>query len=68
MADPIPQFSYLIKELAKLKLAFLHLVESRVAGNYDIEASETLDFAVEAWGHTNPVSCSFKCGSDRWIS
>ncbi|KAF2094189.1 FMN-linked oxidoreductase [Rhizodiscina lignyota] len=55
MADPIPQFTYLIKELTKLKPAFLHLVESRVAGNYDIEASETLQFAVDAWGHTNPL-------------
>lgn len=32
MADPIPQFSYLIHELRQLDLAFLHLVEPRVSG------------------------------------
>lgn len=32
MADPIPQFSYLIHELRELDLAFLHIVEPRVSG------------------------------------
>lgn len=32
MADPIPQFSYLIHQLRELDLAFLHLVEPRVSG------------------------------------
>jgi NADPH2 dehydrogenase len=40
-------------------LAYLHLVESRVAGNVDVEderaEKETLDFAVEAWGSKSPV-------------
>lgn len=32
MSDPVPQFSYLIAQLRQLDLAFLHLVEPRVAG------------------------------------
>lgn len=32
MAEPVPQFSYLIQGLKKLNLSFLHLVEPRVAG------------------------------------
>lgn len=32
MAEPISQFSYLISQLRQLELAFLHLVEPRVAG------------------------------------
>lgn len=43
MADPIPQFSDIITKLDTLNLAYLHLVESRIAGNADVEASESLD-------------------------
>ncbi|KAF2141279.1 uncharacterized protein K452DRAFT_359065 [Aplosporella prunicola CBS 121167] len=50
MEDPVPQFTYIIKGLKELDLAYLHLVESRVGGNADVEASERLDFALEAWG------------------
>lgn len=55
MKDPVPQFSYLAKELAKLKLAYVHVVEPRVAGNTDIETSDTLDFFFEAYGNASPV-------------
>lgn len=55
MADPIPQFSYLIAGLQKLKLAYLHLVESRVSGNADSEATDKIDFAVKIWNGTSPV-------------
>ncbi|KAL8792402.1 MAG: hypothetical protein Q9195_005016 [Heterodermia aff. obscurata] len=55
MADPKEQFSYFVGELKKLKLSYLHLVESRVAGYLDVEASETLDFLADLWGKTNPV-------------
>ena len=55
MADPIPQFSHLIKGLKDLKLAYLHLVESRISGNADVEATEKVDFALEIWGKTSPV-------------
>ncbi|KAL2141242.1 hypothetical protein VTI28DRAFT_2655 [Corynascus sepedonium] len=51
MEDPVPQFSYLISKLNALGLAYLHLVQSRVAGNADVTETEdeTLDFAVKLW-------------------
>lgn len=55
MRDPVPQFTYLIRELRKLNLSYLHLVESRVAGNTDVETTEKIDFAIEAWGTERPV-------------
>jgi NADPH2 dehydrogenase len=50
MADPVPQFTYLIDELRKIGLAYIHLVESRIAGNLDVESSESLDWAIKTWG------------------
>lgn len=55
MEDPIPQFSHLIKGLKELKLAYIHLVESRISGNADIEATQKIDFALDIWGKTSPV-------------
>ncbi|KAK8024661.1 hypothetical protein PG990_002484 [Apiospora arundinis] len=58
MADPIPQFTHVIKGLKQLKLAYLHVVESRVGGivDYpDAPAAEQVAFAVEAWDNTSPV-------------
>lgn len=55
MQDPEPQFSYLTEELKKLKLAYLHVVESRISGNAEIEATEKIDFLVDIWGKTSPV-------------
>ncbi|OAL03654.1 FMN-linked oxidoreductase [Phaeosphaeriaceae sp. SRC1lsM3a] len=49
MDNLIPQFSDLVKKLNSLELAYLHLVESRIAGNADVESSESLDFAVDLW-------------------
>mgnify|MGYP003624106526 CR=1 FL=1 len=43
MKDPIPQFSDIIKKLNTLGLAYLHLVESRISGNADIESFDSLD-------------------------
>jgi NADPH2 dehydrogenase len=43
MADPIPQFSDLVKKLNNLNLAYLHMVESRVSGNADVEGYESLN-------------------------
>ena len=55
MQDPKTQFSYLVQELKKLKLSYLHLVESRVAGSADIEAAEDLNFLIDIWDSTSPV-------------
>ncbi|EAU30210.1 hypothetical protein ATEG_09073 [Aspergillus terreus NIH2624] len=55
MADPVPQFSYLVEKLKELKLAYLHLVESRVINNIDCEKGEGLEFLLDIWGKTSPV-------------
>lgn len=55
MDDPIPQFTHLIKGLKDLKLAYLHLVESRIAGNADIEATEKNDDFIDLWANQSPV-------------
>ncbi|KAF2171220.1 hypothetical protein M409DRAFT_18337 [Zasmidium cellare ATCC 36951] len=55
MADPIPQFTHLTAELAKHRLAYLHLVESRISGNADVEATEKNDPLVDVWGKTSPI-------------
>ncbi len=55
MEKPIPQFSHLIEGLKKLKLAYIHLVESRISGNADVEQTEKVDFAIDIWGKTSPV-------------
>lgn len=54
MKDPVPQFTYFAEELKKLNLAYVHAVESRIAGNADIEATAKIDFLVEVWGNTSP--------------
>ncbi|KAF1808624.1 NADH:flavin oxidoreductase/NADH oxidase family protein [Eremomyces bilateralis CBS 781.70] len=50
MDDPIPQFTYLIGELKKIGLAYIHLTESRVTGPVDITPSGSLHPFVDAWG------------------
>jgi len=55
MADPKPQFSYFAQELKKLKLAYIHVVESRVAGNADVEQTDKVNFLVDLWDNQSPV-------------
>lgn len=57
MADPRPQFTHLITQLAALDLAYLHLVEPRVHGVFDKDppADENLEFALDAWGRGKKV-------------
>ncbi|MCJ1402331.1 Chanoclavine-I aldehyde reductase fgaOx3 [Xylographa trunciseda] len=55
MADPEPQFAHLVRELKALRLAYLHVVESRISGNADVETTEKIDFLVDEWGATSPV-------------
>ena len=50
MKDPKPQYSYLVSGLKKLNLAYIHLVESRVSGNAEIESTEKVDFLLDIWG------------------
>lgn len=55
MEDPVPQFSHLVTELKKWKLAYLHLVESRVSGNADVEGTEKINFILDIWANNSPV-------------
>lgn len=55
MADPRPQFSYFAQELKKLKLAYIHVVESRIAGNADVEQTDKVNFLVDVWDNQSPV-------------
>ncbi|EOO01373.1 putative nadph dehydrogenase protein [Phaeoacremonium minimum UCRPA7] len=48
MENPIQQFTDVIKRMNALKLAYVHLVESRIAGASDVEAADSLAFAIEA--------------------
>ena len=67
MADPIPQFSYLIRCLKDLKISYLHMVESRICGNADLEPTEKLDFAIDIWDNISPflIAGGFTPGSAR---
>jgi len=49
MENPIPQFADIVDRANRLGLAYLHLVESRVAGADDYDGSERLDFAYKLW-------------------
>lgn len=50
MQDPIPQFTDIINKANDLNLAYLSLVESRMAGGSDYESgTESLDFAYKTW-------------------
>lgn len=45
MADPVPQFTDVIRKINQLGIAYVHLLESRMDGNVDGEGSESLSFA-----------------------
>lgn len=55
MEDPRPTFTYLSEQLKSLGLAYVHVVESRIAGNADIESSDPLDFIIDVFGASTPV-------------
>jgi len=55
MTHPIPQFSHLIEGLKGLNLAYLHMVESRISGDAEMESTELVDFALKIWGKISPV-------------
>jgi NADPH2 dehydrogenase len=51
LPDPKPQFSYLVSQLRKYNLAYLHVTEPRVGGNIDVDAApqSSNDFLREIW-------------------
>lgn len=55
MAEPHGQFTYLIGELKKFELAYLHLVESRVSGNADTDHGEDVKPFIDLWDNISPV-------------
>lgn len=58
IADPkelMEQFEYLVRGLKEQKLAYLHIVESRVVNNVDCEKQESILPFLEIWGKTSPV-------------
>jgi NADPH2 dehydrogenase len=69
MADPYPQFEYVTRELKKLNLAYLHLIEARISGNDDTSTGEghNTGFLVKIWDNTSPVLIAggFKAESAR---
>ncbi|KAM0254465.1 hypothetical protein ACHAQJ_006747 [Trichoderma viride] len=54
MDDPYPQFSALVKGLKALNLAYLHVVESRIAGDDAGQGTEKIDFLLDIWGDNTP--------------
>jgi NADPH2 dehydrogenase len=65
MKDPIPQFTDIIQKLNKLKLAYIHLVESRISGNADIEKYEALDPLLPHWDGPLLIAGGFKPDSAK---
>ncbi|KAJ0419766.1 hypothetical protein BJY00DRAFT_285494 [Aspergillus carlsbadensis] len=67
MADPVPQFAHVIRELAALGLAYLHLVSARVHGFEDVDApvGEGLEFAFKLWSGPILVAGGFDAESAR---
>ncbi|KAG1874879.1 NADH:flavin oxidoreductase/NADH oxidase, partial [Suillus subluteus] len=51
LPDPKPQFSYLVSQLWKYDLAYLHVTEPRIGGNIDVDAppQSSNDFLREMW-------------------
>ncbi|EIW79890.1 FMN-linked oxidoreductase [Coniophora puteana RWD-64-598 SS2] len=51
MKDPVPTYTYYVKELKKLNLSYMHVVEPRMNGNEDVEdATGSNEFIREIWG------------------
>jgi NADPH2 dehydrogenase len=55
MSDPQPQFAYLARKLAALKLAYVHLVEPRADGEEIVETTDDLLFFLNAYQGAGPV-------------
>jgi NADPH2 dehydrogenase len=53
--DPLPQFVYIVSEVRRLGLAWLHVVEPRMDGIFDAVRAGTIRPLVEAWGHSAPL-------------
>lgn len=55
MKDAISQFLDLLNGLKDLKIAYIHLVESRIAGRVDVEPGESLNPFIDLWANSSPI-------------
>ena len=55
MAEPMPQFAYLARKTAEFKLAYVHLVESRIPDNADAKSTDQLEFFIDAYAAASPI-------------
>ncbi|TDZ25191.1 Chanoclavine-I aldehyde reductase fgaOx3 [Colletotrichum orbiculare MAFF 240422] len=53
--NPEAQFTHLVAELQSFKLAYLHVVTSRVDNWYDVDRRQPLDFVFRSWRKDTPV-------------
>ncbi|KAF4451827.1 Aldolase-type TIM barrel [Fusarium albosuccineum] len=60
MENPIPQFTDIINKAKQSDIAYLHLVESRVAGSDDYDGHDRLDFAYDLWNGPLLVAGGYK--------
>ncbi|KAI1199770.1 NADH:flavin oxidoreductase/NADH oxidase family protein-like protein [Nemania serpens] len=65
MKNPIPQFTDIINKAGQLKLAYLHMVESRISGDGDVGGAETLDFAYNIWNAPLLVAGGYKADNAK---
>ncbi|KAI0203294.1 FMN-linked oxidoreductase [Astrocystis sublimbata] len=49
MVNPIPQFTDIINKAKQSRLAFIHLVEARISGEFASVTDDTLEFAYKLW-------------------
>lgn len=51
LSDPKPQFSYLVSQLRRYDLAYLHVIEPRVSGHIDVDVplQSSNDFLRKIW-------------------
>lgn len=55
MKDAAPQFTYLLEQIKGLGLAYLHIVETRIAGVTDTVTEHTIDDVVNVWAGHSPI-------------
>lgn len=51
----VAQFTYLAQEIAKFKIAYLHLVEPRISGNDDVDGNGSLQFVLNAYADASAI-------------
>ncbi|KAL5117568.1 hypothetical protein ACEQ8H_004461 [Pleosporales sp. CAS-2024a] len=69
MANPVPQYTYLIEELRALGISFIGLVEPRITGDGDgpTDQADSLIPLLDAWGRDGPAILAGVYSSERWL-